>query len=470
MGFVFYDLETTGISPAFDQPLQFAAIRTNNDFAEIERVDLRCRIAPHIIPSPQALMVTGVTPAQLVDTELPSLFEFTQTIMELTERWAPATWVGFNTIRFDEEVLRQTFYQNLQPNIYATQFNGNNRLDILTAVYAVWCRSPGLMHWPKDDSGRTTFKLDRLAPANGFNAHNAHDALGDVEATIHIARLIAKDDPELWSAILHNRDKQNVIATLETFHPVELVLRFGGGPPRSYVGCFCGTATNNPTQAAFFDLEAGDPEALMQADDAALFLAVDGTPQIIRSIATNKVPSIFPIANPDPDHLRKAALIAANPAFRARVGQAMAARYVEDDAAPPLQVEKQIYGKFYSKADRDLLTEFQRADWPRRQQIVGLFTDARLRQLGRRLIAFYSPETLTAEEVDQFEAFLQERWNAQETEWTTISSATRAIADLRAQPGADNTVLDEIVAFIEQTVSATGHMQPAGLSAKGNGI
>lgn len=194
MGFVFYDLETTGISPAFDQPLQFAAIRTDDSFVEIERVNLRCRIAPHIIPSPQALIVTGV--------------------------------------------------------------------------------------------------------------------------------------------ILHNRDKQNVMATLETFRPVELVLRFGGGPPRAYVGCFCGTAAGNPTSAAFFDLEAADPEALIEADDAALFQAVDGTPQIIRSVATNKVPFVFPIANPNPDHLRKAALIAANPAFRARVGEAMAARYVEDPAEP----------------------------------------------------------------------------------------------------------------------------------------
>jgi len=162
MGFVFYDLETTGISPAYDQPLQFAAIRTDDSFAEIERIDLRCRIAPHIIPSPQALVVTGVTPAQLVDPALPSLFEFTQTIMDLIELWVPATWVGFNTIRFDEEVLRQTFYQNLQPNIYATQFNGNNRLDILTAVYAVWCRNPGLMHWPTDNTGRD------LPPGNAF--------------------------------------------------------------------------------------------------------------------------------------------------------------------------------------------------------------------------------------------------------------------------------------------------------------
>jgi len=453
MGFVFYDLETTGISPAYDQPLQFAAIRTDDSFAEIERIDLRCRIAPHIIPSPQALVVTGVTPAQLVDPALPSLFTFTQTIMDLIELWAPATWVGFNTIRFDEEVLRQAFYQNLQPNIYATQFNGNNRLDILTAVYAVWCRNPGLMHWPTDNTGRTTFKLDRLAPANGFNAHNAHDALGDVEATIHIARQIANGDLGLWSAILHNRDKQNVMATLETFRPVELVLRFGGGPPRSYIGCFCGTAEGNPTQAAFFDLEASDPEAVMQADDAALFQAVDGTPQIIRSIATNKVPLLFPIANPDPEHLRKAALIAANPAFRARVGQAMAARYVDDPAAPPPPVEKQIYGGFYAKADRDLLAEFQRAEWPRRQEIVGHLADARLRQLGRRLIAVHAPETMTVAEAEQFEAFLRERWNAPdvpENEWTTIASATRAIAELRAQAGTDQEALDDIAAFIRQ--------------------
>ncbi|WP_412174813.1 exonuclease domain-containing protein [Albidovulum marisflavi] len=42
---MFYDLETTGTSPAFDQPLQFTAIKTDDDFNEIERVNLRCRPA-----------------------------------------------------------------------------------------------------------------------------------------------------------------------------------------------------------------------------------------------------------------------------------------------------------------------------------------------------------------------------------------------------------------------------------------
>ena len=89
MTFAFYDLETTGLSPAFDQPLQFAAILTDDEFREIERVNLRCRIAPHIIPSPWALAVTGVRPAQLLDLALPTLFEFTQEIGVLIARWSP---------------------------------------------------------------------------------------------------------------------------------------------------------------------------------------------------------------------------------------------------------------------------------------------------------------------------------------------------------------------------------------------
>jgi len=115
MTFAFYDLETTGLSPVFDQRLQFAAILTDDKFREIEQVNLRCRIAPHIIPSPWALAITGVRRAQLLNPTLPTLFEFTQDISALIDRWSPAIWTGFNSIRFDEEMLRQAFYQNLQP-------------------------------------------------------------------------------------------------------------------------------------------------------------------------------------------------------------------------------------------------------------------------------------------------------------------------------------------------------------------
>ena len=453
MNYVFYDLETTGISPEYDQPLQFAAILTDENFVERNRINIRCRLAPHILPSPHALVVTGVTPDALTDPSLPSLLDFTHQIAELSARWAPAIWVGYNTMKFDEEVLRQTFYQNLSPNIYATQFNGNTRFDILSAVYAAFVRDPDLFAWPTDDAGRRSFKLDRLAPANGFNAHNAHDALGDVEATIHLARQFATRNPALWEELLQATNKAQMQSKLETFRPLELVTRFGGGEPRSYTGCLCGYSQGNAAHAAFFDLDAADPAELITASDEALFAAVDGTPKIIRGISTNKAPALLDLVAPSAEHLRRAAIIADAPEFRRRVGAAMAARFVEDPNAPPKPVEKQIYGAFYSNADKQLLQEFQLADWPRRQEIVVGFADPRLRQLGRRLVAFYSPALLNAEETTRFNAYLGEKWSAEdtpETEWMTMSKAKAAIDALREQEVTPVAELDAIATFVEE--------------------
>jgi exodeoxyribonuclease I len=453
MTFAFYDLETTGISPAFDQPLQFAAILTDGEFREIERVNLRCRIAQHIIPSPWALAVTGVRPAQLVDPELPTLFEFTQEIGALIERWSPAIWTGFNSIRFDEEMLRQAFYQNLQPDVFATQFNGNTRFDILTALYAVWYRQPDLFEWPVDPDGRVRFKLDRIAPLNGFGAHNAHDALGDVEATIHIARQIAQRGPELWAELLANRDKGHVQASLATFQPMALVERFGGGMPRATIGCLCGTSTSNANQAAFFDLDAADPADLLVADDAEVFAAVDATPKLIRSVTVNKSPALLSVPTPSAEQLRRAEVIANAPELRARVGQALAARFPEDHDAPTPPVEKQIYGGFYSHADKALLVEFQRAEWPRRQEITATITDTRLRQLGRRLVAFHAPELLSMEERAQYRAWLEGRWSAPdvaETEWTSRDRAHAALDQMRVDGEIDPGLMAEIEAYLLQ--------------------
>jgi len=452
MTFAFYDLETTGLSPAFDQPLQFAAILTDDEFREIERVNLRCRIAPHIIPSPWALVVTGVRPAQLLDAALPTLFEFTQEIGALINRWSPAIWTGFNSIRFDEEMLRQAFYQNLQPDIFATQLNGNTRLDLLTALYAVWYRQPDLLKWPIDETGRVRFKLDRIAPLNGFTAHNAHDALGDVEATIHIARQIAQGAPDLWAELLSNRDKGSVQGRITSFQPLALVERFGGGPPRATIGCYCGTSASNANQAAFLDLEAVDPADLLAADDAVLFAAVNASPKIIRSLATNKSPALLSLATPSAEHARRAEIIANAPEFRARVAQALAARFPEDPSAPTPPVEKQIFGSFYSNADKALLAEFQRADWPRRQEIASSLGDSRLRQLGRRLVAFHAPALLSPEEQGQYEGWLRARWSADdvpETEWLTLERCMRAIADMRTGGEVDVGLIGEIETYLQ---------------------
>ena len=129
----------------------------------------------------------------------------------------------------------------------------------------------------------------------------------------------------------------------------------------------------------------------------------------------------------------------------------MAARFVEDPEAPPKPIEKQIYGAFYSNADKQLLQEFQRADWPRRQEIMASLADPRLRQLGRRLVAFYCPELLSAAEMTKFKAYLRDKWlgpDARETEWMTFVKAQAALDEMRAANAAERHTLDAIGHFI----------------------
>jgi exodeoxyribonuclease-1 len=438
MPFVFYDLETSGTSPAFDQALQFAAILTDDDFKPLDRIDIRCRLSPQILPAPRALLVTGVTPHMLTDPSLPSSFEFMQTIADLIDRWGPACWTGFNSISFDEEMLRQALFQNLHPSPYLTQMNGNDRLDVMRLVYATWELAPDALVWPTDENGRHTFKLDRLAPANGFTHHDAHDALGDVEATIHVARLIRDRAPWVWAQALRNRSKHQVNDLLETGQPLRLVERFGAAPPRSYIGAFAGRNTSNPNAVGFLDLKQIDPADLAMANDDELFEAVDGTPKLVRTVTVNKVPNLFEIDLPDPTIADRAARLATMTDLQDRISIAMSARFADREA--PVHVEEQIYTGFYSSADQRLLERFQAAEhWEDRLHILDAIQDERARQLGRRLIFLHQPDLLEPTMVTAMTAAMRQRWMSVEDDapWMTFAAVEQQLAEIEAEGAMD---------------------------------
>lgn len=163
MNFVFYDTETTGINTSFDQILQFAAIKTDGDFNEIERFEIRCRLLPHVVPAPRALLTTGVTPEMLSDLSLPTHYQAMRQIAQRLESWSPAVFVGYNTMEFDERLLRQSFYQNLLP-VFMTNTNQNRRADILKLVDAAIVFAPNSVAVPLNEKGRATRKLDMVAP------------------------------------------------------------------------------------------------------------------------------------------------------------------------------------------------------------------------------------------------------------------------------------------------------------------
>ena len=50
-----------------------------------------------------------------------------------------------------------------------------------------------------------------MAPLNGIDHGDAHSAIGDVIATLGIAKLIAKKAPNVWKASLMTLDKNQTL-------------------------------------------------------------------------------------------------------------------------------------------------------------------------------------------------------------------------------------------------------------------
>src|SRR3954447_563658 len=101
--FLWHDYETFGAQPRRDRPAQFAAIRTDAELNEIgEPIMCYCKPAPDFVPDPQSCLITGITPQLCLERGIPE-HQFAATI----ERELAATGtigVGYNTIRFDDEI------------------------------------------------------------------------------------------------------------------------------------------------------------------------------------------------------------------------------------------------------------------------------------------------------------------------------------------------------------------------------
>ena len=415
MTYVFYDTETTGTDTTFDQILQFAAIRTDEDLNEFDRFEIRCRLLPHVVPAPGALLATRVTPAMLTDPSLPTHYEAMRTIAQKLREWSPAIFIGYNTLAFDEPLLRQAFFQTLQP-IYLTNTNGNQRADVLRLAQATAALAPNAITVPINHNERPTLKLDMLAPANGFAHENAHDALADVEATIYMARLIRDRAPAVWDALMPLVDKSEVQARVLSGQPLCLV-QYHMGRPTVLPVVGCGHSPDNPTMLGVFDLTK-DPEPILQLDVDGLVKAMQGPDRAIRIVTSNKMPVVVEMSlGPDfgtasSEVVRRASEIAQDSSFAARVGQALAQRYPPWPAAEV--VEARIYEGFPSWADEGRMQAFHATAWPERAELVETFEDDRLRELGRRIVFLEQPEVLRPELLQGLETWLRNRLHGRE--------------------------------------------------------
>jgi exodeoxyribonuclease-1 len=452
MPFIFYDTETTGIDTTFDQILQFAAILTDDALSELDRFNYRCRLQPHVIPAPGALLATRVTPAMLTDPALPTHYQTMCEIARHLRNWAPAIFIGYNTISFDEPLLRQAFYQTLQP-VYLTNTGGNTRADVLRLVQATTVLAPGAIAVPENDNGKPTLKLDRLAPANGYDHANAHDALADVEATIHMSRLVRERAPSVWKALMPLANKNDVLSRALTEGPQCLVEYHMGRPSaRAVIGC--GQNPENQGMLAVFDL-SNDPAVLFDLDDDELPKAMRGSSRTIRIIHANKMPALadlslaqdIDVTNGIPAQViaERARQVLANIRFQKRVSRALASYYPPSE--PARIVEQRIYEGFPGRADEERMRTFHRLSWPERARLAESLEDDRLRELARRLVFIEEPAALDPTVRAQFEAWLSNRRYGREgvTAGRTLSDALAEAEKMAAEiPAAQAGALEEI--------------------------
>jgi exodeoxyribonuclease-1 len=232
--FLWYDFETFGTRPQKDLPCQFAAIRTDADLNIIGKpINIMSAIANDYLPHPEACLITGITPQQTL-RDGTNEADFAKRIYE--EMATPNTCsVGFNSIRFDDEVARYLFYRNFYDPYSREWRNGNSRWDIIDLARACYALRPEGINWPTKDDGSPSFKLEDLAKANNITHENAHDALSDVYATIGLAKLIKQKQPKLFNYAYSLRSKHAVSQQIDLTKP-SVILHVSSKLPASQ-GC-----------------------------------------------------------------------------------------------------------------------------------------------------------------------------------------------------------------------------------------
>jgi len=424
--FLWHDYETFGATPRRDRPAQFAAIRTDAELNEIgEPIMLYCQPAPDFLPDPQSCLITGIVPQHCLEHGVPE-HEFARTI-EAAFSEPNTIGVGYNTIRFDDEVTRFLFWRNLI-DPYAREWqNGCGRWDLLDVVRMTYALRPEGIEWPRREDGKPSFRLEHLTAANGLSHESAHDALSDVHATIALARLIRQKQPKLFDFCLELRRKDRVAAEMGLhLDPAvrQPFLHVSGMFPVEY-GCLglvfpLAQHPTNKNEILVWDCRH-DPSELFDLDVETIRMRMftrsselpEGVTRLpIKSVHLNKSPMLvgnLKTLQPalatrwdiDLERGRAHAALAAG-------GRNMAAIWAEVFKKPTgamrMDVDEDLYGGFVGNADRRKLDSLRMEKPAALASMRPSFEDERLSDLLFRYRARNFPQTLSENERELWEA------------------------------------------------------------------
>lgn len=427
--FFFYDLETSGLDARDDRVMQFAGIRTDEQFRPIgEPYNFLVTLADDTLPSPFASMVTGVTPQKTVE-EGYSEAEFARIFVE--EICTPDTIIlGFNTVRFDDEFIRALLWRNFHDPYEWSWRDGRSRWDMLDVVRMTRALRPEGINWPVVD-GKPTNRLELLTRENGISHENAHDALSDVQALIDVTKLITDKQPKLFSYLLKLRDKNEVKKLANLDAPAPFVYTSG-----RYDNEFDKTTIVVPIAPAehgniyVYDLRH-DPVSWLEKSEKELADIVftpykergdDYVKLPVKKLQYNRCPAVAPLGVLEQGDgwkrigldqatiVKHQQLLRADPEFARRVANVLSRKA---DYPPAKDAEGKLYDGFVSDRDKLRVETVRNADRETIGTIKPTFDDARLSELFVHYKARQFPQSLDDTERNAYELYRSERLRRQ---------------------------------------------------------
>lgn len=411
-----HDYETFGTDSRSDRPAQFGGLRTDLDLEAIgEPLVAYCQPTDDYLPHPEACLITGITPQEAGERGLPEP-EFIARV--LAELGAPGTCgVGYNSLRFDDEVTRHTAWRNFF-DPYAREWrDGCSRWDIIDMVRLAYALRPDGIEWPRRDDGAPSFRLEDLAAANDLEQARAHDALSDVHATLGLARLVRRRQPKLYDYVFEHRDKRSArgMLDLDGYKPV---LHVSEKFPAE-LGCLSlimpiAPHPVNGNAVLVFDLRR-EPDDLLRLSPEdvheRLFTPAGDLPEDVeriplKAVHVNKCPVLAPVETLSGERARALQLDmdlcrrhwkALHDDIEAVAAKAQAAFALAEFESPG-DPEQDLYGGFVSDDDRRLCDRVRAADGAELAANPPPFEDARLQELLFRYRARHYPEALKDEE------------------------------------------------------------------------
>ena len=446
MTYMFWDTETIGLDRAFHVPVEIGAVVTDHGIRPLRETSLSCRPPSSLLADPGGLITTGRGWAEVQNRTLSSYAAICQ-FASVVEAASPTCFVSYNGIRFDDPLIQHSFFRHLH-DPYLMMKAGNCRLDLLNVLrfaHAIGCGFPAV---PVTDAGLPVFKLDRLAPLNGFEEPGAHSALVDARAVRHLAGGLAARAPEVWRRASTLWSQKHALRQLLSDNGVVLAFDWNGprGVPIFKALMPIGFGRGYAGECVCVDL-AFDPEtySALSPQELTDHITVGSKPRPICPVRLNASPIVLSVHDElAKGHVPIDAGVLAQRVARLRSDTGLRERIL--DAAnvrrtsfpvPPM-VEQQLYsGGFISDYDAIVACRFHQAPPEKKSRVLATFTDARLRYFGERIIYEEWPDLLDDQTRIRIAEQVRTRHLADaRAPWTTIASALRNIEKLL--PGADD--------------------------------